>query len=540
MRDAGVPVLEAPDRAGRGRPARCWSRRLPAAVAAACASYARSPRLADEIAKAEAEAASAFGDGTVFVEPYVEHGRHVEVQVVGDRHGGVLVLGERDCSVQRRHQKVVEEAPAPDIDPGVVEAMHDGRAQGRRGDRLRRRRHRRVPVRRRARAVLLPGDEHPAPGRAPGHRARARRRPGRGAAPRRRGARARRRGRPRPARHAIEVRLYAEDPAPTGSRRAALLTHVRGPGVVGRVRPARPVAASGSTPASSPAARSSTHYDAMLAKVVAWAPDPARGGPDARRRAAPGAGCTAWSPTATCWSAILRDDDVPRRARSAPTSSTRRPVVESRRRRRPTSTCCSPRRSPWPSATRAAPRVQRGIPVAWRNVVSQPQRTTFAARAATSTRSSWHGGRDGYASTTPTCACSRASPDRGRARGRPGQRRRSAQVAVRGRGRRGVRRRRPAGHVRLRGVPRFVDPADVVAQRSLLAPMPGTVVGVPVEEGAEVDRRAAGAGARGDEDAAHDQRARRRRRQRARRGVGAAGGGGRGARRRGSTELNRR
>ena len=77
-----------------------------------------------EIERAAAEAESAFGDATVFVEPYVESSRHVEVQVVGDTFGSVLVLGERDCSIQRRHQKVLEEAPAPDIDGSVVEAMH--------------------------------------------------------------------------------------------------------------------------------------------------------------------------------------------------------------------------------------------------------------------------------------------------------------------------------------------------------------------------------------------------------------------------------
>ncbi|HVG97337.1 MAG TPA: biotin carboxylase N-terminal domain-containing protein, partial [Chloroflexota bacterium] len=67
------------------------------------------------VAAAKREAASAFGDDTILVEKYVEHGRHIEVQVLADAHGTVLHLFERDCSTQRRHQKVLEEAPAPTI-----------------------------------------------------------------------------------------------------------------------------------------------------------------------------------------------------------------------------------------------------------------------------------------------------------------------------------------------------------------------------------------------------------------------------------------
>jgi acetyl/propionyl-CoA carboxylase alpha subunit len=71
---------------------------------------------AEALAAAKREAASAFGDDTMLVEKYVESGRHIEVQVLGDAHGHVVHLFERDCSTQRRHQKVLEEAPAPTID----------------------------------------------------------------------------------------------------------------------------------------------------------------------------------------------------------------------------------------------------------------------------------------------------------------------------------------------------------------------------------------------------------------------------------------
>ena len=81
--------------------------------------------LADALARAAREAAASFGDDTLLIERYVEGGRHVEVQVFGDQHGNVVHLGTRDCSAQRRHQKVLEEAPAPDLSEPLRARLHD-------------------------------------------------------------------------------------------------------------------------------------------------------------------------------------------------------------------------------------------------------------------------------------------------------------------------------------------------------------------------------------------------------------------------------
>jgi propionyl-CoA carboxylase alpha chain len=106
---------------------------MPVLVKAAAGGGGRGMRvvrdpaeLADAVESAGREAASAFGDGTVFVEPFIERGRHVEVQVLGDQHGNIVHLGDRECSVQRRNQKIIEEAPSPGIDDGVRSRLHEG------------------------------------------------------------------------------------------------------------------------------------------------------------------------------------------------------------------------------------------------------------------------------------------------------------------------------------------------------------------------------------------------------------------------------
>jgi acetyl-CoA carboxylase biotin carboxylase subunit len=86
--------------------------------------------LAQAFGDTRAAARAAFGDDRVYVERFLERARHVEVQILCDSHGGGIHLGTRDCSVQRRHQKLVEEAPAPELDPDLVADMCDDAVRG--------------------------------------------------------------------------------------------------------------------------------------------------------------------------------------------------------------------------------------------------------------------------------------------------------------------------------------------------------------------------------------------------------------------------
>ncbi|MFC4609176.1 acetyl/propionyl/methylcrotonyl-CoA carboxylase subunit alpha [Streptomyces maoxianensis] len=272
---------------------------LPLLVKAAAGGGGRGMRvvrelasLAAELETAGSEAASAFGDGEVFLEPYIERGRHVEVQVLADAYGTVWALGTRDCSLQRRHQKVIEESPAPGLPDALVATLHESavtaaRAVGYRGAGTVE-----FLISPEGRAHFLEMNtrlqvEHPvteavfgidlvaqqlrvAEGEAlpPGPP------PGRG--------------------HAVEARLYAEDPSKGWRPQTGVLHALE---VSGCLPAHRPMSAGGGSPQApdGPALRAGgeavhglpwvrvdtgyaagdsigVHYDPMIAKVIAWAP----------------------------------------------------------------------------------------------------------------------------------------------------------------------------------------------------------------------------------------------------------------------------
>ncbi|KUJ69843.1 acety-l/propionyl-CoA carboxylase subunit alpha [Streptomyces albus subsp. albus] len=263
MARAGVPLLAPLE------PEQVTGADLPVLVKAAAGGGGRGMRvvrevaaLAEAVASARAEAAAAFGDGEVFLEPYVEVGRHVEVQILADAHGTVWALGTRDCSLQRRHQKVIEEAPAPGLGDALRERLHQAavdaaRAVGYRGAgtveflvtgedayflEMNTRLQVEHPVTEQVYGVDLVAwqirvaEGEPLPEDAPP--------PARG--------------------HAVEARLYAEDPA-AGWRPQT--------GVLRRLSvDADPLAGVRVDSGYEDGDAVSAYYDPMLAKVIVWAP----------------------------------------------------------------------------------------------------------------------------------------------------------------------------------------------------------------------------------------------------------------------------
>jgi propionyl-CoA carboxylase alpha chain len=280
MSAAGVPVL------ADLVPESLTAADLPVLIKAAAGGGGRGMRvvfaLADlpaALATARSEAGAAFGDSTVFCEPYLHAGRHIEVQVLADQHGTVWAVGERECSIQRRYQKIIEEAPSPLVErvpelrarlfeaaraaaravgyrnAGTVEFLSDENGQFYFLE-MNTRLQVEHPVTECTTGLdlvalqLQLADGRPLPGETP----------------------------PPVSGHAIEARLYAEDPAADWQPQSGIVHRLEVPG-----RPTTFRVPSGKRAASVPAirvdsgvgagSRVGVNYDPMLAKVIAWAPD---------------------------------------------------------------------------------------------------------------------------------------------------------------------------------------------------------------------------------------------------------------------------
>ncbi|MFF0216564.1 acetyl/propionyl/methylcrotonyl-CoA carboxylase subunit alpha [Streptomyces vinaceus] len=268
MRAAGVPLLDPVD------PATATTADLPLLLKAAAGGGGRGMRvvrdldtLKESLDAASAEAASAFGDGEVFAEPYVERGRHVEVQVLADSHGTVWALGTRDCSLQRRHQKVIEEAPAPALPETLRTTLHEAAVAAARAVSYQGAGTVEFLVTADGRPYFLEMNtrlqvEHPVTEAVFGLDLVALQlRAAEGAAlpltP------------PEPTGHAVEARLYAEDPAQDWRPQTGVLHTLAVPGW------GRPGEAGGTVRVDTGFADGDTvgvHYDPMLAKVIVHAP----------------------------------------------------------------------------------------------------------------------------------------------------------------------------------------------------------------------------------------------------------------------------
>ncbi|MFD8782688.1 biotin carboxylase N-terminal domain-containing protein [Kitasatospora sp. NPDC059599] len=463
MAAAGVPVLDAlaePTEAD-----------LPVLVKAAAGGGGRGMRvvrsLADlpgELAAARAEAAKAFGSDEVFCERYLPTGRHVEVQLLADAHGTVHAVGDRDCSLQRRHQKVIEEAPAPGLPEEVRAALHAAAVNA-------------------ARAIgyvgagtaefLLAEDgrfwflemntrlqvEHPVTEAVTGldlvalQIAVAEGEELPREAPVSRG-------------HAIEARLYAEDPAKdwqpaTGTLHRLELTvpYREFTGTGGRTE-------SGVRLDSGVESGSEVtpHYDAMLAKVIAWAPTRAA----AARRLA----------------------DALARARIHGPATNRESLVRALRHpaflggrlhtgflAEHVADLTAPdgkgaERAALAAALADAAARRTAFPSGWRNLPAQPQLKRYRADDGAEFEVRYRFTRAGLqAEDHPDVELVEATADRVVLR--EGELRRTYLVARHGDR---VHVDTPAGGAALTALPRFPDPTVRTDPGALLAPMPGTVV----------------------------------------------------------------
>ncbi|WP_433796965.1 acetyl/propionyl/methylcrotonyl-CoA carboxylase subunit alpha [Actinoplanes sp. CA-252034] len=476
MAAAGVPILEVDL-------ATVTPSDLPLLVKASAGGGGRGmrivaslDRLPGQIAEAEREAASAFGDGTVFVEPYLPTARHVEVQILADTHGTIWVLGDRDCSIQRRHQKVVEEAPAPHLSEATRAVLHDSaraaaRAVGYRGagtveflvDS-----HRVYFLEMNTRLQV----EHPVTECVTGldlvayQIAVAEGRPLPGPAPAISG-------------HAIEVRLYAEDPAAGFAPQTGRIRTFDFPGVAFGLPDRYGVRVDSAIEDGSDV---SVHYDAMLAKVIACADDrdaAIRLLDDALRRGRVHGVVT----NLDLLRAVIADDEF--------TAGRMHTTLLDERLDRwtggpdPRSVAKAALAAAVGQATRVAATapVLGRIPAAWRNAAGRPRQRVYRR------------GPQEYAVTYASTGHRLVSDfvagvDVLDVRGdrvvlSDGPVRETYRVTVAGDA---VDVDGPYGSVGFELVPTFVDPAETVAAGSLLAPMPATITAVSVEVGAVVGK----------------------------------------------------
>jgi propionyl-CoA carboxylase alpha chain len=485
MVDAGVPVLDELD------PSVLTADRLPVLVKASAGGGGRGMRvvrdldtLGEQVAEASAEAASAFGDPAVFCEPYVEQGRHVEMQVLADTHGNVWVLGERDCSVQRRHQKVIEEAPSPVVDAalradlaaaaesaakavgyvgaGTVEFLVDDTKSGDGRARfyfleMNTRLQVEHPVTECVFGVDLVGQQIAvAEGAALP------------AEP------------PQPRGHAIEARLYAEDPADGWLAQSGPVHRFDVPGVDATFEAptAYGLRLDSGLGTGGAAGLVSPHYDPMLAKVVAWAPTRAAA---ARRLAGALAGARIHGLT-TNRDLLVGILGAPEFLAGRATTAYLTPETV-----HGVSATPSPEwlRTAVLAAALADAERRRvgGSPPAWRNVQSQPQVKRYLHRAdEIEARYRTEGGTL-VSDDLPGVDVVETTPHLVRLRVDGVDRR--YEVATYADGLIAVDQAH--SHADLRRVPRFTAPEDQVDAGSLLAPMPASVVSVAVAEGDRVE-----------------------------------------------------
>lgn len=488
MEGAGVPVLKDID------PESVTADDLPLLIKASAGGGGRGMRivrelgeLSDAVAAARREAESAFGDPTVFCEPYIERGHHIEVQVMADDHGQIWAVGERECSIQRRHQKVVEEAPAPLVERIGADMRDKLFAAARKAVES-------IGYRGAGTVEFLADEtgkfffletntrlqvEHPVTELTTGvdlveWQLRVARGEPLGQIP----ATAPAGG----VGHAIEVRLYAEDPAHDWQPQSGTVARIDLPAATRFGLLERPGVRvdSGITDGS----EISTFYDPMLAKVISWAPDRdqaaavlARALSDARihgvvtnrdmlvntlREADFLAGATD--------TGYLSDERIAELSR--PLAGDGADVVAA--------TVAALAQS---ARNRADARAVPAAPSGWRNIASDYQRKTYLAADGTEIVARYRFGRDGRAelpdlddATVESVEPTELVLSRG------GVVRRYEVSAVGDR----VFVDWPGASVTLTRAPRFVDPASVERPGSLLAPMPGSVIRVAVAEGDRV------------------------------------------------------